>query len=91
MGGPMNAGSAYHVNERGQELFIPGRGGTMISNKDFRDLIVAMQNHVSGGTSSTPSLYDNRTVNVHSNSNDPAAVAALVDARMRAQIVGVNR
>ena len=89
-GGLMNASSAYHVNERGHELFIPGRGGTMISTKDFQNLVTAMQNQQAAGTGGQM-VNDNRVVNVHSNSPNPAAVAAIVDARMRGQIVGVRR
>lgn len=32
MGGPVSAGSPYMVGERGPELFIPGRSGTIVPN-----------------------------------------------------------
>ena len=88
-GGNMNAGTAYHVNERGNELFVPGRGGTMISAKDFRDMVTALQS--GGSQQSSTVVNDNRTVNVSSNSNSPAVVRALVDSRMRSQIVGIRK
>jgi hypothetical protein len=31
-GGPVNAGGAYLVGERGPELFVPGRSGTIVPN-----------------------------------------------------------
>ena len=44
----MNAGSPYIVGEDGRELFIPGKSGTIVSNKDFEDAAAAMS---SPGTS----------------------------------------
>jgi len=32
MGGPVNAGTSYVVGERGPELFMPNRSGTIIPN-----------------------------------------------------------
>jgi phage-related minor tail protein len=31
-GGPVSSGQAYMVGERGPELFVPGRSGTIVAN-----------------------------------------------------------
>ena len=36
MGGPVKAGSAYLIGERGPELFVPDISGTVVSNSDMR-------------------------------------------------------
>jgi len=36
MGGPVRAGSAYLIGERGPELFVPDISGTVVSNSDMR-------------------------------------------------------
>jgi TP901 family phage tail tape measure protein len=89
MGGNVNAGTPYVVGERGRELFIPDQNGSIISNKNVRDLIVAL--HDAQGMGGGKVIYDQRQVHVQSNSPDSMAVAAQVDARMRSQIVGVHR
>jgi tape measure domain-containing protein len=35
-GGPVTGGSPYVVGERGPELFVPGTGGSVVSNNDLR-------------------------------------------------------
>ena len=89
MGGNVNAGTPYVVGERGRELFIPDQNGSIISNKNVRDLIVAL--HEAQDMGGGKVIYDQRQVHVQSNSPDSMAVAAQVDARMRSQIVGVHR
>jgi TP901 family phage tail tape measure protein len=88
-GGKVNALTPYVVGERGQEMFIPSTNGSIVSNRDLRGLISALQNQPAGNSGST--VYDQRQNHIYSNSNDPATIAALVDSRMRSQIVGVRR
>jgi hypothetical protein len=88
-GGKVNAMTPYTVGERGQELFIPSQNGSVISNKDVRDLIAAMRD--SGRSVSGTTINDNRKIEVHSNATEASVVRALVDSRMRSQIVGVRR
>jgi lambda family phage tail tape measure protein len=38
-GGTVSGGSPYMVGERGAELFIPGRSGTVIPNNNLRDVM----------------------------------------------------
>ncbi len=88
-GGRLNAGQASWVGEGGREVFVPDRAGTVISNKNIEDLIrMAQGGQIPAGRGD---YIDNRRIEVKSNSPDPIAVAAQVDARMRAQIVKVNR
>jgi soluble lytic murein transglycosylase-like protein len=37
-GGPVFSNRAYLVGEAGPELFVPGRGGTVVSNQDLRSI-----------------------------------------------------
>ena len=91
-GGKVNAMTPYIVGERGRELFIPSQNGSVISNKDMRDLVDALRGAQQTGTvGAGTTINDNRKFEVISNSTDPATVAALVDARMRSQVVGVRR
>lgn len=89
-GGKVNSMTPYIVGERGQELFVPSQNGSVISNKDLRDLISALSG-AKPGTATGTTINDNRRFEVISNSTDPATVAALVDARIRSQVVGVRR
>lgn len=88
-GGKVNAMTPYIVGERGQEMFIPSQNGSVVSNRDLRNLITAMQNQPVGNGGTT--VYDQRQNHIYSNTTDAATVAALVDSRMRSQIVGVRR
>lgn len=38
-GGPVGAGQPYMVGERGPEMFVPGKSGTVMSNQRTKDLI----------------------------------------------------
>jgi hypothetical protein len=48
-GGPVSAGGAYVVGERGPELFVPSTGGGVMSNNDLR---AAMNSSGAGGSGS---------------------------------------
>lgn len=88
-GGHVNASMPTWVGERGRELWVPDRGGTVISNQNIEALIrLAQQGKVGDGQKQI--IYSPQ-FDVRSNAADPAAVAAQVDARMRAQIVKVSR
>lgn len=51
-GGPVMAGSPYMVGERGPELFVPERSGTIVPNGGGSHLTIAPVIHVSGGSGS---------------------------------------
>lgn len=88
-GGNVNANMPTWVGEGGRELWVPDRSGTIISNANIEALIrLAQQGKVGKGGGD---YIDNRVTHVSSNAVDPAAVAALVDAKMRAQVTGVRR
>jgi TP901 family phage tail tape measure protein len=90
-GGKVNAMTPYTVGERGRELFVPSTNGSVISAKDLRNLIDALNN--SGGAVGQPGsmVNDNRQIVVNTNSNDPATIVSLLDARIRSQVQGVSR
>ncbi len=48
-GGPVNEGLPYIVGEKGPELFVPGKSGTVVNNDDFADAAAAL----SGGSSTS--------------------------------------
>lgn len=92
-GGPVIPRRAYAVGERGPEVFIPETRGTIVSNKDIKELIEFFR---------TASAQEKKRFveqggapqfifNISSNSTDPAAVAAQVDARVRSSLYKVKR
>lgn len=88
-GGGLNAGQASWVGESGREIFIPDRPGQVITNRNVESMIRAMENAQTGGGVTQP--VTNITNNVRSNSDSAAVVAALTQAQLRAQTVGVRR
>jgi tape measure domain-containing protein len=52
VGGPVTSQQPYMVGERGPELFVPGTGGSVVSNGDLRSAM----NGGSGGASGSPVL-----------------------------------
>lgn len=48
-GGPVRAGSTYLVNERGPELFTPGRSGVISPHSAYRAAVAGSAAGVSGG------------------------------------------
>ena len=53
MGGPVSAGRPYMVGERGPELMIPGRAGTVVPNNKMGGDNVTINLNVSTGVSQT--------------------------------------
>jgi len=51
LGGPVKAAAPYLVGERGPELFVPGTGGSVVSNRDLRSAMGAAP-----GSAQTPVL-----------------------------------
>jgi tape measure domain-containing protein len=49
VGGPVTSQQPYMVGERGPELFVPGTGGSVVSNGDLRS---AMNGGINGGSGS---------------------------------------
>lgn len=76
-GGPVNAGWAYNVNERGQEIFIPAQNGQILSHADSMAA-------VSAGRNSDRDLLDA----VRENTAAVKAVAAGVAAQLNRAAAG---
>lgn len=49
-GGPVHAGKAYMVGERGQELFVPNTGGTIVPNDQLGGRTRVIVNNYTDGT-----------------------------------------
>lgn len=81
LGGPTQAGKAYLVGEKGPELHVPSRSGTVIP-ADQTSRILA------GG--STPQYIDNSVTNVTTAATDPDIVAEKIDRKKRDRLTGVN-
>lgn len=47
-GGPVTAGRSYIVGERGPELFLPNRSGSIVPNEGLRSGDVVVNQHISG-------------------------------------------
>lgn len=91
-GGPVSGGSIYQINERGQELFAPGRSGTIIPAAATAALIAAM----SGGlpaAAAQPVSISVAAINVYE-AHDARATARAVREELkqiaRAQSAALN-
>jgi hypothetical protein len=83
LGGPVRSGKSYIVGERGPELFTPTSGGAIVNATDTQRIV--------GSAGQQPVQYhDNRQIKVETAATDPHAVAALVEARTRSRMAGVN-
>jgi TP901 family phage tail tape measure protein len=78
-GGGVTRGSLYQINEQGQELFAPGRSGTIIPAKATAALIAAL----SGGIAVAPAQAGGDTIHLYvQGAGDPNAVAEAVMKRL---------
>jgi tape measure domain-containing protein len=76
-GGPANKGQPYIVGERGPELFVPGRSGTVIPNDQVAESFARAGN----GQSSAPVVVPAPQVNVAiTNVTDPNEVLDALDS-----------
>lgn len=79
-GGPVNAGQAYVVGEKGPELFLPGKDGTIIPNHHMPS-----RSRTAGGDGASVNNYV--TVNtVSSQGVERAVMDALASARRKGMV-----
>jgi hypothetical protein len=88
-GGPVNAGRAYIVGERGPEMIVPNRSGTVIPNHELR-------NSSAGGTQ--VSVVNNITVEGGGSASAPdqqqalaRAIGDVVEARVKQVVLNESR
>lgn len=74
-GGPVQRGSIYQINERGQELFAPGRSGTVIPAKATAALLAVMST-APAAAAAQPAAAAPTAITIHVNgAADPRATA----------------
>jgi hypothetical protein len=76
LGGPVRGGSTYEINESGQELFAPGRSGSIITARATSALLAAANSNARGGGSTTQVHVGGIVIQ---GANDPAATAREVE------------
>lgn len=78
-GGPVSAGAPYIVGERGPELFVPGRSGTIVPNNAM------------GGTTSVIVNVDAKGTRAEGDSGIANQLGKVVAAAVKAEIVKEQR
>jgi hypothetical protein len=48
-GGPVSPGYLYEINERGQELFMPGADGRILNAQETQEMLATLKRIASGG------------------------------------------
>jgi hypothetical protein len=48
-GGPASPGYLYEINERGQELFMPGADGRILNAQETQEMLATLKRIASGG------------------------------------------
>jgi hypothetical protein len=81
MGGSVSRGSAYNINERGGEMFVPGRSGTMIPARATAALIAALSGGIPMGAAAHPAHMTFGDINVYE-AHDAQATARAVRAEI---------
>jgi len=80
LGGPVSAGSPYMVGERGPELFMPSRGGSIIPN-----------NALGGGSTSVVVNVDASGSNVQGDQAQGKQLGVAISAAVQAELVKQKR
>jgi hypothetical protein len=81
MGGPVSAGSPYMVGERGPELFVPGRSGTIVPNDELGG----------GGQTNVVVNVDARGSSVEGNAPDGKRLGAAISAAVQQELIKQKR
>jgi tape measure domain-containing protein len=88
-GGPVTGGSPYVVGERGPELFVPGTGGSVVSNNDLRSAMGSAPGM--GGSPVLNMSFETSTINGVEYVSRDQLEAAMVATRRQAARDGANR
>jgi phage-related minor tail protein len=90
MGGPVSSQQPYMVGERGPELFVPGTGGSVMSNSDLRSAM----NGNGGGGNGAPVLnmsFQSTTINGTEYVSRDQLEQAMAETRRNASRDGAKR
>lgn len=79
-GGPVSSGTPYMVGERGPELFVPGRSGTIVPNHDL-----------SGGSTSVVVNVDASGSNVQGNGNEAGQLGKVIGLAVQQELIKQKR
>lgn len=79
-GGPVSAGSPYMVGERGPELFVPGRSGSIVANHDL-----------GGGPTSVVVNVDASGSNVQGNGNEANQLGKVIGLAVQQELIKQKR
>jgi len=77
-GGPVSAGSPYVVGEKGPELFVPGKSGTIVPNSSLGGANVVVNVDASGSSA-------------QGNQTDASALGRAIGAAVQAELVKQKR
>lgn len=81
VGGPVSAGSPYMVGERGPELFVPGRSGTIVPNNALS----------AGGTTSVVVNVDAGASNVQGNDAQASQLGKVIGLAVQQELIKQKR
>lgn len=81
MGGPVSAGSPYMVGERGPELFVPGRSGTIVPNNALS----------AGGATSVVVNVDAGASNVQGNDAQASQLGKVIGLAVQQELIKQKR
>lgn len=79
-GGPVSSGTPYMVGERGPELFVPGRSGTIVPNHDL-----------GGGSTSVVVNVDASGSNVQGNGNEAGQLGKVIGLAVQQELIKQKR
>jgi phage-related minor tail protein len=79
-GGPVSAGSPYIVGERGPELFVPGRSGTIVPN-----------NKMGGDNMSVVVNVDAKGTSVQGNDQTGNQLGRVISAAVQQELIKQKR
>jgi phage-related minor tail protein len=79
-GGSVNSGSPYIVGERGPELFVPGRSGTIVPN-----------DKMGGGTTNVVVNVDAKGSSVEGNEQGANQLGRVISAAVQSELIKQKR
>ena len=80
-GGPVSSGQSYMVGERGPELFVPGRSGTIVANDKIGG----------GGTTNVVVNVDAKGSSVAGNDQDANQLGRVISAAVQSELIKQQR
>jgi tape measure domain-containing protein len=80
-GGPVSSGQTYMVGERGPELFVPGRSGTIVPNDKMGG----------GGTTNVVVNVDAKGSSVAGNDQDANQLGRVISAAVQSELIKQQR